>query len=47
VATQRRHVADTSLLVVGPVAEQWMTIAQAFAGPAGAGRSPGQFGTRQ
>jgi uncharacterized protein (TIGR03084 family) len=45
VATQRRHVADTSLQVVGPVATQWMTIAQAFAGPAGAGRRPGQFGT--
>ena len=47
VATQRRHVADTSLAVVGPVAAQWMEIAQAFAGPAGAGRRAGQFGGRQ
>ncbi len=29
----------------GPVAEQWLTIAQAFAGPPGAGRTPGQFRT--
>jgi len=47
VATQRRHVADTSLAITGPVAEQWMAIAQAFAGPAGAGRRPGQFGPGQ
>ena len=40
VATQRRHRADTSLVAVGPVAEQWLTIAQAFAGPPGAGREP-------
>jgi uncharacterized protein (TIGR03084 family) len=45
VATQRRHVADTNLEVRGAVAEQWMAIAQAFAGPAGEGRRPGQFGT--
>ena len=38
--TQRRHLADTSLVVTGPVAGQWMAIAQAFAGPAGPGRSP-------
>ena len=44
VATQRRHVADTRLELRGAVAEQWMAIAQAFAGPAGAGRRPGQFG---
>jgi len=47
VATQRRHVDDTSLEIVGPVAAQWMQIAQAFAGPAGAGRRAGQFGGRQ
>ncbi|HEY2576459.1 MAG TPA: hypothetical protein VGI74_09145 [Streptosporangiaceae bacterium] len=41
--TQRRHLADTSLVVAGPVATQWMSIAQAFAGPPGAGREPGQF----
>ncbi|HLX51729.1 MAG TPA: TIGR03084 family metal-binding protein [Streptosporangiaceae bacterium] len=41
--TQRRHLDDTSLVVAGPVATQWMSIAQAFAGPPGAGRQPGQF----
>jgi uncharacterized protein (TIGR03084 family) len=41
--TQRRHLDDTSLLISGPVATEWMSIAQAFAGPPGAGREPGQF----
>ena len=40
VATQRRHPADTSLVAVGPVATEWLTIAQAFAGPPGVGRAP-------
>jgi uncharacterized protein (TIGR03084 family) len=40
VVTQRRHLDDTALVVTGPVAEQWMAIAQAYAGPAGAGRAP-------
>ena len=44
VVTQRRHVLDTGLVVRGPVATEWMAIAQAFAGPPGAGRTPGQFG---
>jgi uncharacterized protein (TIGR03084 family) len=43
VVTQRRHVADTHLLIEGPLAAEWMDIAQAFAGPPGAGRRPGQF----
>lgn len=43
VVTRRRHVADTALEVRGPVAEEWMGIAQAFAGPPGAGRQPGEF----
>ncbi|MEY4371235.1 MAG: hypothetical protein RL219_4 [Actinomycetota bacterium] len=43
VATQRRHVADTSLAVSGPLAAEWMGIAQAFAGPPGGGRRPGTF----
>jgi uncharacterized protein (TIGR03084 family) len=43
VVTQRRHVADTSLQVGGPVATEWMRLAQAFAGPPGEGRQPGQF----
>jgi uncharacterized protein (TIGR03084 family) len=46
VATQRRHVADTDLDVRGPHAEQWMSIAQTYAGPAGSGRRPGQFPKR-
>jgi uncharacterized protein (TIGR03084 family) len=36
--TQRRHLADTTLHVCGPVATEWMGFAQAYAGPAGAGR---------
>jgi uncharacterized protein (TIGR03084 family) len=43
VATQRRHLADTRLSVVGPAATEWMAIAQAFAGGVGPGRVPGQF----
>ena len=43
VVTQRRHVDDTALATQGDVASEWMTIAQAFAGPPGAGRRPGQF----
>jgi uncharacterized protein (TIGR03084 family) len=43
VVTQRRHVADTALAVTGPTATAWIEIAQAFAGPPGAGRRPGQF----
>ena len=43
VVTQRRHLDDTALVVEGDVADQWMHIAQAFAGPVGAGRTPGQF----
>jgi uncharacterized protein (TIGR03084 family) len=44
VVTQRRHPGDTSLAVSGPGAAQWLPIAQAFAGPPGPGRRPGQFG---
>jgi len=40
VVTQRRHRAATRLQVTGPVATQWMSLAQAFAGPPGPGRSP-------
>lgn len=43
VVTQRRHVADTGLEVQGPAAAEWMAIAQAFAGPPGQGRRPGEF----
>ncbi|WP_213575955.1 TIGR03084 family metal-binding protein [Rhodococcus sp. USK13] len=38
VVTQRRNVADTRLVVTGPVAHTWMGIAQAFAGAPGPGR---------
>ncbi|HXA27513.1 MAG TPA: TIGR03084 family metal-binding protein [Candidatus Angelobacter sp.] len=43
VTTQRRHLADTDLRVEGEAAQEWMAIAQAFAGPPGPGRRPGQF----
>ena len=33
VATQRRHPADTALETEGALAEEWISIAQAFAGP--------------
>ena len=40
VVTQRLHVADADLVVVGEDAAGWMDIAQAFAGPPGPGREP-------
>jgi uncharacterized protein (TIGR03084 family) len=43
VVTQRRHIDDTRLEVTGAAAREWMSIAQAFAGPPGPGRRPGQF----
>jgi len=43
-ATQRVHRADTALLAVGADANQWLDIAQAFAGPPGEGREPGSRG---
>ena len=43
VVTQRRHPDDTALVAIGPSAQDWLGIAQAFAGPPGAGRRPGQF----
>lgn len=38
--TQRRHRADLALVATGPVADEWLDVAQAFAGPPGAGRAP-------
>jgi uncharacterized protein (TIGR03084 family) len=38
VVTQRTNVADTALVSAGPVAAEWLGIAQAFAGPPGEGR---------
>ncbi|GAA1191546.1 TIGR03084 family metal-binding protein [Prauserella alba] len=43
-ATQRRHRDDTDLHAT-PGAEEWLRIAQAFAGPPGGGRAPGGFAT--
>ena len=40
--TQRRHLADLDLDVVGRDATIWVGIAQCFAGPPGAGREPQQ-----
>ncbi|EGD54290.1 wyosine base formation [Gordonia neofelifaecis NRRL B-59395] len=36
--TQRRHLSDLALDVIGADAQKWATIAQAFAGPPGGGR---------
>jgi uncharacterized protein (TIGR03084 family) len=44
VVTQTRNVADTQLVVQGDTAEQWMAIAQCFAGPP---EPPPAPGTRQ
>ena len=41
--TQRRHPDDLALTVTGPVATQWIRVAQAFAGLPGGGRKPGEF----
>ncbi|QDG66816.1 TIGR03084 family protein [Pseudarthrobacter sp. NIBRBAC000502772] len=40
VVTQRRHKDDSALLTEGPVAEEWLSIAQAYAGEPGPGRTP-------
>jgi len=40
VVTQRLNVADSGLVVTGELAEEWMSVAQAFAGPPGPGRPP-------
>jgi uncharacterized protein (TIGR03084 family) len=38
--TQRAHRRDLDLRASGTAADRWLDIAQAFAGPAGAGRAP-------
>ena len=40
VVTQRRNVVDTDLVVEGDLAADWISVAQAFAGPPGPGRPP-------
>jgi uncharacterized protein (TIGR03084 family) len=41
--TQRRHRDDVTVVAAGAAADEWLDIAQAFAGPPGEGRRPGQF----
>lgn len=38
--TQRRHRDDLDLIADGQAAQEWIAIAQAFAGPPGPGRAP-------
>jgi uncharacterized protein (TIGR03084 family) len=42
--TQRRHRDDLALVAEGRDADEWLDIAQAFAGPPGEGRKPGRSG---
>ena len=42
-ATRRRHRDDLALTAIGPDADTWLDLAQAYRGPAGEGRRPGQF----
>lgn len=41
--TRRRHRADLAVTAAGEKADAWLDLAQAYRGPAGAGRTPGQF----
>jgi uncharacterized protein (TIGR03084 family) len=41
--TRRRHRDDLAVKASGAEADRWLDIAQAYRGPAGAGRTPGQF----
>jgi enediyne biosynthesis protein E11 len=41
--TRRRHRDDLAVTATGEDAEQWLDVAQAYRGPAGEGRRPGQF----
>jgi uncharacterized protein (TIGR03084 family) len=40
VVTRRRHPSDTALVAEGDAAAEWLSVAQAFAGPAGADPEP-------
>jgi uncharacterized protein (TIGR03084 family) len=44
--TRRRHRDDLALKATGEEADHWLDIAQAYRGPAGPGRTPGQFADR-
>jgi hypothetical protein len=39
--TQRRHRSDLRLTAEGAAADDWLDVAQVFAGPPGPGRAPG------
>lgn len=41
--TRRRHRDDLAMTASGAEADHWLYIAQAYRGPAGSGRLPGQF----
>ncbi|MEU5262349.1 TIGR03084 family metal-binding protein [Amycolatopsis sp. NPDC021455] len=41
--TRRRHHTDLDVRAEGARAQEWLDIAQAYRGPAGEGRQPGQF----
>jgi uncharacterized protein (TIGR03084 family) len=41
--TRRRHRDDLAVKASGEDAEAWLDLAQAYRGPAGPGRRPGQF----
>lgn len=41
--TRRRHRDDLALKATGDEADRWLDVAQAYRGPAGPGRRPGQF----
>jgi enediyne biosynthesis protein E11 len=41
--TRRRHRDDLAITASGTEADRWLDIAQAYRGPAGDGRAPGQF----
>ena len=43
VVTQRRHYADTDLVIIGDIAKKWMSVAQCFAGPPVMGPESGKF----
>ncbi|MFD8084549.1 TIGR03084 family metal-binding protein [Kitasatospora sp. NPDC059722] len=44
--TRRRHPDDLAVTATGADAQAWLEIAQAYRGPAGSGRTPGQFAKR-
>ena len=46
VVVQRCRFTDTDLVITGETAKQWMSIAQAYAGPPGQGRKPEGFPKR-